>query len=80
MSWGSLKRPGSRLSDPTPPPTASTKLPSLDSFTMRLLPPLWPSATQMSPSGDMATPDGPLKCVSSSPCTPASPMRITTSP
>ena len=62
MSWGSLKPPGSRLSEPTPPPTARTKVPSLVSLTMRLLPPRWPSAIQMSPFGAIATPDGPLKC------------------
>ena len=56
MSWGSLKPPGSRLSEPTPPPTARTKVPSLASLTMRLLPPRWPSAIQMSPSGAIATP------------------------
>ena len=80
MSCGSLKRAASLLSDPTPPPTASRNVPSPENLTMRLLPPRCPSATQMSPFGATTTPDGPLKWCSSSPHTPASPRRITTSP
>ena len=59
---------------------AKRNVPSPENFTMRLLPPRCPSDTQMSPSGETTTPDGPLKCDSSSPQTPASPSRMTTSP
>ena len=80
MSCGSLKRAASLLSEPTPPPIDSRNVPSFENLTIRLLPPRCPSDTQMSPFGATTTPDGPLKCRSSAPQTPASPRRITTSP
>ncbi|MDB2544206.1 hypothetical protein N9X63_03955 [Woeseiaceae bacterium] len=75
-----MNKPCSAVADSIPPPICKMNFPSFENFTRRLLPPRCPSVTQISPLGATSTCEGPLKCVSSSPGTAASPRVIKISP